>query len=625
MATATFFTNHYKPAGDQALLLIVKDIFSGKYRKQIEELRMLIAAGKTEEAETVKKRLPAFTPSGTFAGGRKADNLTQYSGFVHLDYDDIPPLQYASLFDAVKRIPYTSFAFRSPSGNGLKVFVEITSGPEYHAIAYAQVLKHYAAVTGLSPDPVCKDIPRLCYVSDDSEGYRNLTAEKFPVQLPTFAETPNGSAHHLDDIVRFTEQKFSYVNGNRNNFIHRLACNFNRRGIPEADALAFTLQRYDLGNDEITTVFRSAYNANKAEHGKYTSGIIPNDTNDDTDDINRNYLYSASQLLALDGNAQRYLLHPLLPATGTAVLVGRPDTGKSQFARQLTIAVSQGSRQFLGFDLSTTHSRALYVATEDDQLNTRFLVEQQYAGLQQASNDNLHFLFADTLSNDEILKAMATHLSSQPCDLVIVDSFGDIFKGSDTNSNMQMRNTVKDFDRIAKQFGCLILFVHHINKSAYGAAPAQQHIQGGAGLAQKVRAALQLTSGDGDKKYLTVTKGNYCPKEYKQNATELRFDETHFLFTPTGKLIPNGSLATDVRPGSNDTRYKELQEIAEQIFGQADTVLSYTAFTKAYEGATGKGIATAKRHHKQMLELLIIEACPQGYKLCSSTLPELED
>ncbi len=40
----------------------------------------------------------------------------------------------------------------------------------------------------------------------------------------------------------------------------------------------------------------------------------------------------------------------------------------------------------------------------------------------------------------------------------------DIFKGGDTNNNMAMRNTVKIFDKIAKNHNCLILFVHHINK-----------------------------------------------------------------------------------------------------------------------------------------------------------------
>jgi len=53
------------------------------------------------------------------------------------------------------------------------------------------------------------------------------------------------------------------------------------------------------------------------------------------------------------------------------------------------------------------------------------------------------------------------------------DSFGDIFKGGDSNNNMAMRNTVKTFDKIAKKHNCLILFVHHINKGAYRQAPVK--------------------------------------------------------------------------------------------------------------------------------------------------------
>ena len=65
------------------------------------------------------------------------------------------------------------------------------------------------------------------------------------------------------------------------------------------------------------------------------------------------------------------------------------------------------------------------------------------------------------------MKHIDTTLTKAPVDLVVVDSFGDIFKGNDTNNNMGMRNTVKIFDRIAKKHNCLILFVHHINKGAY--------------------------------------------------------------------------------------------------------------------------------------------------------------
>ena len=129
-------------------------------------------------------------------------------------------------------------------------------------------------------------------------------------------------------------------------------------------------------------------------------------------------------------------------------------------------------------------------------------------GLGEKVKENLRFMFADTMEQEEILTQLEAALIEQPADLVVVDSFGDIFKGGDTNNNMAMRNTVKTFDRIAKNHNCLILFVHHINKGAYRVAPGQEHIQGGAGLVQKVRLAIQLSEGEGNIRYFTVAPKN---------------------------------------------------------------------------------------------------------------------
>ena len=54
------------------------------------------------------------------------------------------------------------------------------------------------------------------------------------------------------------------------------------------------------------------------------------------------------------------------------------------------------------------------------------------------------------MEQEEIINAIDTDLTLTPADLVVIDSFGDIFKGGDTNNNMAMRNTVKLFDKIAK-------------------------------------------------------------------------------------------------------------------------------------------------------------------------------
>jgi len=319
---------------------------------------------------------------------------------------------------------------------------------------------------------------------------------------------------------------------------------------------------------------------------------------------------SSVELMKADNSENRYLLSPFLPKVGCGVLAGKPDIGKSQLARQLAIAVATGANHFLDFALTPVHGRALYIATEDDQANSSYLCGQQLKGMKRFANANLSFVFANVFSQHEILLALDRHLTDTPCDLVLVDSFGDIFIGNDGNNNQAMRKNVKSFQYFANKHQCLILFLHHINKASYRLAPSQEGIMGGAGLIQKVRTALQLSQTDDGTKYLTCVKGNYVPHQYKQNSMELAFDEKHFVFTRTGKEIPREMFEA---VNQTQTQMQKLQEIADEVFGKEPA--TYKAFCQKHHEITGKGLSSAKRDHKMMKELEIIEREGKKWKL----------
>lgn len=324
-------------------------------------------------------------------------------------------------------------------------------------------------------------------------------------------------------------------------------------------------------------------------------------------------VYNAVELLARGEVEQQYLMEPIFPQKGSAVLAGKPDTGKSQFARQLCIQIALGEKTFIDFELNPVHNKSIYVATEDNEDATRFLINKQFGGLGKQAVENLRFIFADTMNQEEIIKNLNEQLTLEPVDLVVIDSFGDIFQGNDSNNNMAMRNTVKTFDKIGKEHNCLVLFVHHINKAAYRVAPGQEHIQGGAGLVQKVRLAIVLSEGEGNIRYFTVVKGNYCPKMYKENSLELNFSEESFLFSNTGKLIPTNELGTQTENNNKDERYNELEEIAQRIF--EDKLVSTGNFVKQFCEITKKSIPTAKRAHANLIKFDLIEKFNGVYRL----------
>ncbi|QKJ63351.1 AAA family ATPase [Flavobacterium sp. M31R6] len=391
------------------------------------------------------------------------------------------------------------------------------------------------------------------------------------------------------------------------------------------------IQGKDTQNIDVNKCIDATMQENPTEENK----LFVRETNEDVIQDNNKLevdkekvVYTLIELLDEGASKFEYLVAPIFPRCGTAVIAGKPGIGKSQLARQLSLEIALDSKSFLNYEINSVHKRAIYVSTEDDKESISSSVEKQIEGLNEKPTDKLRFILADAMDQDEILLKINDELSLSPADLVVVDSFGDIFKGSDSNNNMAMRNTVKAFDKIAKKHNCLILFVHHVNKASYKQAPGQEQIQGGSGLVQKVRLAIIIKEGEGDIRYFNVVKANNSPKELRENAIELSFSEETLLFTNTGKQVRSEMLNVGLKNVMNDTKIEvksiEIENLANQIFG--NKILSYTDSCDQYMVLTGKSLATAKRAHLDLVKREIIEQVEGGYKIKDKNFEEeIED
>lgn len=296
MERVTIFKNFNIPVEDVTLSSIISKIKTGTYHDSINAIRMAKGMGKPERADHLKKELLAFTPSATFKDGRKKDLLTAYSGFVHLDFDKLTPEELQQAFDLAVKIPFTYACFTSPSGDGLKVFIKINTLENQHEPAYKQVQAYYEKEINIEADPKCKDITRLCFVSDDTNAFLNESASTFEIALqeqaplsePLFEQAQNSVNTIFDECVSFTNNILTYNNGNRNNYIYQLACNCNRRGIPHSEAENLITSNFHHENQtEIRKSIESAFQNNAAEFGKFANLAgsqkkeIVNDTTED--------------------------------------------------------------------------------------------------------------------------------------------------------------------------------------------------------------------------------------------------------------------------------------------------------------------------------------------------------
>jgi hypothetical protein len=266
MPLVTFFKNFNEPLANKQLDDTLKAIGSGVWKKQIEKLRECLTQGNQVGFERLKKSLPAFTPSGLFADGRKLEYLKKYSGFIILDLDKLDQTTLISSKETVIKSQLCYACFISPSGNGLKILIKVSSTSEQHKETYIQLQNHFEKLLNIKIDKSGKDITRLCFVSHDPEIYINQNAESFSTVQTQHAASPNIEDIYTD-AIKFTNQKENFTTGNRNNFIYLLANNLNRNGVSEMEATNLILRDYNYNETEVKITIKSAFE-HFNEHGK---------------------------------------------------------------------------------------------------------------------------------------------------------------------------------------------------------------------------------------------------------------------------------------------------------------------------------------------------------------------
>lgn len=256
---------------------LIMDIANGKWKDYITYLRNL---GKNEyKAE--KKSLPAATWSGVFKEGtRLIDTIEKYSQLVVLDIDNLDPSSIGALKSQIFNDPYVKYCFTSPSGNGIKIVVQVNTGPDNHRAAFLHLQKVFEEKYLIKVDPSGKDVCRLCYISWDPETIIKSNCQVFEVDtkyreiisavLPT---TPEGYKHQEDTktmfavAVKWVERNKTYTEGSRNVYIHALACALNRLGMDIDQTINVISQNYQTPDIKWHQSVRSAYFHNQGEHG----------------------------------------------------------------------------------------------------------------------------------------------------------------------------------------------------------------------------------------------------------------------------------------------------------------------------------------------------------------------
>ena len=266
----------------------------------VEEIR----ANVDNEAlcRVLKHQLPSFAINGVFPKWRKNKGIKIYNDIISIDVDNQPAKVVNELAERLRKDEYVHILFRSPSGNGLKVFYRIND--EYreevqnyidlgnfdkvykaHNRAFDALSDWFDAKYQLKSDRSVRPIQTICFMSHDPELYINTDAKIFTIP-DIAASSQNKSAtskgvssnnyrsnndfpvRELSLIYKHAKGDERNKEGSRNDFL----ADFSRMAFSDAytydEIYEFISPYMTLSDDEVKRTINQASKSDMAKNPK---------------------------------------------------------------------------------------------------------------------------------------------------------------------------------------------------------------------------------------------------------------------------------------------------------------------------------------------------------------------
>ncbi|MEI7636104.1 MAG: AAA family ATPase [Syntrophus sp. (in: bacteria)] len=195
-------------------------------------------------------------------------------------------------------------------------------------------------------------------------------------------------------------------------------------------------------------------------------------------DLNKKSTITDSELLAKDIPPVDYIVDGLLPATGLAVIGGKPKDGKTIMMTDLSLAMSGGGR-FLGtFEVS--QGEVLYLALEDTERRMKDRIKKMLPDCPPSGR--IHFAFTWDDNGHGAFGNLSKWLDSHKnVKTVIIDTLSRFSPVSIRSQYGKQYEKFGELKKMADSHNILILVVHHLRKTK--SADSFDMLYGGSGLA----------------------------------------------------------------------------------------------------------------------------------------------
>ena len=178
------------------------------------------------------------------------------------------------------------------------------------------------------------------------------------------------------------------------------------------------------------------------------------------------------------------------------LIAGPSKAGKSFSLIEMSIAIAEGQKWL---EWNCTQGKVLYVNLELDRASClhRFRDVYEAMGLQPNNLQNIDIwnLRGKTVPMDKLAPKLIRRSLKKNYIAVIIDPIYKVLTG-DENSADQMAHFTNQFDKVATELGCSVIYCHHHSKGAQGGKKSMDRASGSGVFARDPDALIDLVELD---------------------------------------------------------------------------------------------------------------------------------
>ena len=186
------------------------------------------------------------------------------------------------------------------------------------------------------------------------------------------------------------------------------------------------------------------------------------------------------------------------------LLAGPSKAGKSYLMIQLVIALAEG-KKWLGWNCA--QGKVLYVNLELDKASALHRFKDVYKALgyepKGINNIEIWNLRGKAVPMDKLAPKLIRRAQKKNYIAVVIDPIYKVITG-DENSADQMAHFTNQFDKVATELGCAVIYAHHHSKGSQGSKRAMDRASGSGVFARDPDALLDVIQLDYDEKLKAV-------------------------------------------------------------------------------------------------------------------------